>query len=267
VPTANPSTDPRPFLIDSHSHIGDADFDADREAVVARAREAGVETILVVGVMDGRGSHTRALDSAQQFGLPCAVGVHPHEARLGSEADFQELADLAVGRRIVAVGEIGLDFHYDHSPRDVQSQVFARQIRLARELRLPIIVHTREADPETLAILQAEHAGEVGGVIHCFIGGPELAQRTLELGFHISFSGILTFPRAEGLRAIAREVPLDRLLIETDAPYLAPPPHRGRRNEPAFVRRVAETLAQCRGCSVAELAQATADNFRRCFGL
>jgi TatD DNase family protein len=227
-----------PRYVDSHCHVAGPEFDLDREAVLVRARQAGVETALVVGVMDGQAGHTSALEVSARWGLPCAVGVHPHEARLADERADQEISGLARAGQIVAIGEIGLDFHYDLSPRDVQGEVFRRQISLARGLRLPVIVHTREAEAETLAILEEENARDVGGVVHCFTGTLELARRAVELGFFVSFSGIVAFPRAGELREVARWVPAERLLVETDAPYLAPPPHRGRRNEPAFVVQV-----------------------------
>ncbi|HEX9203394.1 MAG TPA: TatD family hydrolase, partial [Vicinamibacteria bacterium] len=195
-----------------------------------------------------------------------SAGVHPHEAKLATEALYDELRGLAKDRRIVAIGEIGLDFHYDHSPRPVQREAFRRQVRLAREVGLPVIVHTREADEETAALLEEEGAREVGGVIHCFTGGPELARRALALGFYISFSGIVAFPRAEGIQAVAMEVPRDRLLVETDAPFLAPPPHRGKRNEPAFVVEVARKVAALRGTSPEDVATAAGENFARLFG-
>jgi len=250
-------------LVDSHCHIGMAEFDADRDAVVARARDAGVDTMLVVGCADAEEGHRRALQVAESLGLPVAAGVHPHDARLASEALFQELAGWAREGRLVALGEIGLDFHYDHSPRDVQREAFRRQIRLARDVRLPLIVHTREADEETASILEDEGAAEVGGILHCFTGGAELARRVLDLGFLISFSGIVAFPRAEVIQEIAATIPLDRLLVETDAPFLAPPPHRGKRNEPAFVVEVARKIAQLRGVSEEEVGTAVTQNFER----
>ena len=256
-----------PSLIDSHCHLADPDFDLDRDAVVARAREAGVAGMLVVGVMDQSGRHRRALEVAAAHGLDCGIGVHPHEARLAREEDYAELAQVAQAGRILAIGEIGLDFHYDLSPRDVQEEAFRRQIRLAREAALPIIVHTREAEARTVAILREEHAEEVGGVVHCFSGSAALARAAIELGMFVAFSGIVTFPRAEELRAVARDVPADRLLVETDAPYLAPPPHRGRRNEPAFVVEVARTVATARNLALDELGRITCDNYARCFRL
>jgi TatD DNase family protein len=253
-------------LVDSHCHIDMPQFDEDRAEVWARARAAGVVDLLIVGGVDEEQGHRRALRVAEELAVPASAGVHPHEAKLADEAVYDELRGLARDRRIRAIGEIGLDFHYDHSPRDVQREVFRRQVRLAREVGLPVIVHTREADEETCQLLEDEQAGECGGVIHCFTGGHELARRALALGFYVSFSGILAFPRAEVIQAVAKEVPLDRLLIETDAPFLAPPPHRGKRNEPAFVVEVARKLAALRATSVEVIGQAARDNFRRLFG-
>ncbi len=253
-------------LIDSHNHIDMPQFDADRDAVLERAREAGVETMLIVGGVDEEAGHRRALRVAGELGLPVSAGLHPHEAKLASEAVYDELRGLGKDRRIVAIGEIGLDFHYDHSPRPIQREAFRRQVRLARDVGLPVIVHTREADQETAALLEDEGAAEVGGVIHCFTGGHELARRALALGFHISFSGIVAFPRADGIQAVAKEVPRDRLLVETDAPFLAPPPHRGKRNEPAFVVEVARKVAALRGTSLEDVATAVGANFIRLFG-
>lgn len=252
-------------LVDSHLHIDMPQFDADRAEVMARAREAGVEELLIVGGVDEEAGHRRALRVAEELRVPASAGVHPHEAKLADDAVYDELRALAREERIVAIGEIGLDFHYDHSPRDVQREAFRRQVRLAREVGLPIIIHTREADDETAGLLEAEGAGECGGVIHCFTGGHDLARRALALGFYVSFSGILAFPRAETIQAVAKEVPLDRLLIETDAPFLAPPPHRGKRNEPAFVVEVARRLAALRGTTVEAIGRAAIDNFRRLF--
>jgi len=244
-------------------------FDQDRDAVVGRAREAGVAEMLVVGELDdelGREALHRALRVADEYGFACSGGIHPHQARLADEALYHELRGLAREGRIAAIGEVGLDFHYDYSPRDVQREVFRRQVRLAREVGLPVIVHTREADDETSAILESEGAGECGGVIHCFTGGTELARRALALGFYISFSGIVAFPRAETVQEVARTAPLDRVLVETDAPFLAPPPHRGKRNEPAFVVEVARKVAALRGMELEALAAASTANFGRFLG-
>jgi TatD DNase family protein len=253
-------------LVDSHCHIDMPEFDSDRDEVVARARAAGVVEMVVVGGVDEGASHRRAIAVAERYGLLATAGVHPHEARIASEARYDELRGLAREGRIVAIGEIGLDFHYDHSPRATQREAFRRQIRLARDVGLPVVVHTREADEDTVEILEGERAGEAGGVIHCFTGGLQLARRALDIGFLISFSGIVAFPRAEVIQQVARETPLDRLLLETDSPFLAPPPHRGKRNEPAFVVEVARKLAALRETSLEQLADAARRNHTRLFG-
>jgi TatD DNase family protein len=252
-------------LVDSHCHIDMPQFDADRDQVVARAREAGVAEMLVVGGVDASAGHRRALEVAASYGLPATAGLHPHEARIADEGVYDELLGLAREGRIVAIGEVGLDYHYDHSPRDAQREAFRRQVRLARDVGLPIVVHTREADAETIEILEGEGAAEAGGVIHCFTGGLDLAHRALDLGFFISFSGIVAFPRAEVVQRVAREVPDDRLLVETDAPFLAPPPHRGRRNEPAFVVDVARQVAALRGTTPEAVGRLAHDNYVRLF--
>ena len=250
-------------LIDSHTHIDMPQFDADRDEVVARAREAGVATMMVMGGFDAEAGHRRALRVAESLGLPAAAGIHPHEAKLADEAAYDELSGWAREGRIVAIGECGLDFHYDHSPRPVQREVFRRQVRLAREVGRPLVIHTREADTEPAELLEAEGAAEVGGIIHCFTGSEELARRALALGFFISFSGIIAFPRSETIQRVAASVPEDRFLVETDAPFLAPPPHRGTRNEPAFVVEVARKVAALRGQPVEAVAAAAAANFAR----
>jgi TatD DNase family protein len=252
-------------LVDSHCHVDMPPFDLDRDEVIARARRAGVERMLVVGCVDAQEGHRRALRTAESIGEPASAGVHPHDAKLMSSATLDELRGLARDGRIVAIGEIGLDFYYDHSPRDLQRNVFRRQVRLAREVGLPIIIHTRDADLETAALLEEEGAGEVGGVIHCFTGGHELADRALALGFCISFSGIATFPRSTVIQEVAARIPIERLLVETDAPFLAPPPHRGKRNEPAFVVEVARKVAAVRQASLEEVGQAARANFMRLF--
>ena len=252
-------------VADSHCHIDMPVFDADRGAVMERARAAGVEAMLLIGGVDEEQGHRRALRVAKELALPVSAGIHPHEARLATDAIYDELRGLAAQKQIVAIGEIGLDFHYDHSPRDVQRDAFRAQVRLAREAKLPVIIHTREADDETATLLEEE--GATAGVIHCFTGGHELARRALALGFHISFSGIVAFPRAEIVQEVARTMPLDRLLVETDSPFLAPPPHRGQRNEPAFVVEVVRTVARLRGESSEAVGAAALANFRRAFAI
>jgi TatD DNase family protein len=252
-------------VADSHCHIDMPAFDADRGEVLDRARAAGVEAMLLIGGIDEEQGHLRAFRVARELGLPVSAGVHPHEARLATPAIYDELRALAAERRIVAIGEIGLDFHYDHSPRDVQRDAFRAQVRLAREAALPVIIHTREADDETAALLEDEGAQQ--GIIHCFTGGHDLATRALALGFYISFSGIIAFPRSQVIQEVARTIPLDRLLVETDSPFLAPPPHRGKRNEPAFVVEVVKTIARLRGETPEAVGAAALANFRRAFAI
>ncbi len=257
------------MFIDSHAHIDGPEFDTDRDEVLRRARDAGVESILNVGTGD---PHSGAFERAIEFGskqqsVYTAIGTHPHDANKYDQAAEDKIKTLLCdGERIIAWGEIGLDFHYDNSPREQQIQAFCKQLRAAREVDLPVIIHTREAEQETVAILQEEYAGASRkGVFHCFTGTTELAERGLELGFMISFSGILTFKKAEDLRETARRVPLDRLLIETDCPYLAPIPYRGKRNEPAYVVEVARCLADVHQITVEALAEATSHNFAELF--
>ena len=259
------------MFVDSHAHIDGEEFDADRVEVVARAREAGVRAILNVGTGDPHGGNfERAVALTEEYeGVYAAAGVHPHDARLYTDAAERHLSGvLESSKRVVALGEIGLDFHYDNSPRDVQREVFARQLRLAMKASLPVIIHSREADEETVEILREEYAGAPrGGVMHCFGGGPKMAEDVLALGFYISFAGNVTFKKADALREVAREVPPERLLVETDCPYLSPVPFRGRRNEPAHVVETARFLAELRGVEAEELGRVTSENFARLFGV
>ena len=259
------------MFIDSHAHIDGPEFDADRNEVLQRARDAGVAVILNVGTGDPHaGVLERAVElSSQAEAVYAAVGVHPHDARLYDDAAEDKIRKLIESNeRIVAWGEIGLDFHYDNSPRDVQLKVFRRQLSAAATLNVPVIMHTRQAEAETIDVLKTGAAGtKLRGVMHCFSGSQSLADKALELGMLISFSGIITFKKAEDLRSIARQVPLDHLLIETDCPYLAPVPHRGKRNEPAYVVEVASYVAELRGLSIDEVGQTTSQNFARLFDL
>jgi TatD DNase family protein len=257
------------MLIDSHTHLDMPHFDADRDAVIARARDAGVAAVLTLGV--DRHSSQRAVTLAQQHGgVFAAVGIHPHEAKHATPEDYKMLMGLARKRelhRIVAWGEIGLDYHYDHSPRDVQQREFRRQIRIARELDLPVCIHSREAHDDVLTILDEEHAIDAGVVMHCFSGDELVARRCLDLGFYISFAGPVTFTNARKLPTIVPLIPDERLLIETDAPYLSPHPWRGRehRNEPARVAIIAARLAELKGIGVEDVGQRVTENFKTLF--
>ncbi|MBL8206790.1 MAG: TatD family hydrolase [Blastocatellia bacterium] len=261
------------MLIDSHAHLDTPAFDADRAEVIARARAAGVELFLEIAGSDvAKGSLPAGIALAEEHDfIYAAVGLHPHEASLYDDALEQQFLQLAAHPKVIGWGEIGLDYYYDHSPRDVQQHVFRRQLELALQVNKPIIIHTRDAEDDTIQILReswSERGGkEFGGIIHCFTGTQKLADAALEMGFHISFSGVVTFKNANELRAIAERVPFDQLLIETDCPYLAPVPYRGKRNEPAFVKETAAFLANLRGISFEEMATLTSTNFKRLFQL
>jgi TatD DNase family protein len=254
-------------LIDSHAHIDFPQFADDREAMLQRAREAGVRTLLAVGTGPGPEKLDAAIPYAEQYDwIYTSVGIHPHEAREVTPQHLDELARLARHPKVIAWGEIGLDYFYDHSPREVQARVFSEQMALARGARLPIIIHCRDAWDDCLAQIEGEWApAGLGGILHCFTGTLEHARRGLDMGFYISFAGNSTYPKTQNLRDVAKHLPLDRMLIETDAPFLAPQPHRGKRNEPAYVAEVAKTLAAVRNLPPEEFAAATAENFRRLF--
>ncbi len=253
------------FLLDSHAHLDDSDFDPDRDAVIERSRAAGVHHILIAG---GGGAADR-LDSPlavaeKHEGFYASAGVHPHEARNYTDALGERIRQLSEYPKFVAVGEIGLDYYYDHSPREVQKQVLIRQMELARELKLPIIIHCRDAWADLREIAAAHwHSSGLGGILHCFTGSIEDAKVFLDWGFLISFAGNLTFKKAENLREAARAIPLDKLLTETDCPYLAPVPHRGKRNEPAYVAAVTQELARLHNLSEEETAQQVLENFEK----
>jgi TatD DNase family protein len=256
-------------MIDSHCHLADEAFEADLEAVVERAKAAGVGSALcILAAGDAREAARAMLLRRLWPEVRFSTGVHPHQARgfeaPGSAAAAVRAAVSANGP-VVAIGEIGLDYHYDFSPRPVQQQVFREQVRLARELELPVVIHTREADDDTLAILREEGDGDLKGVFHCFTGDRVLARAALDLGFHLSFAGIVTFPKAAPLRDVVRATPPDRLLVETDSPYLAPVPYRGKRNEPAFVARVVEAIAEVRGATSRHCGEAAATTFDNLF--
>lgn len=253
------------MYVDSHCHLDDADFNADREAVIERARLAGLRYLLTIGGASGPDSMAAAIPLAEAHEwILAAAGIHPHEASKAEDRHYDELRRLAQHPKFVAVGEIGLDYHYDHSPRDVQRQVLVRQLELAQELKLPLIIHCRDAWADLRDVVRTQwRASGLGGILHCFSGTREDAFELMDAGFLVSFAGNLTFKKAEGLRAVAREIPLDRLLTETDSPYLAPVPYRGKRNEPAFVREVTQELAVLRGISDEEMGRQAVENFVR----
>jgi TatD DNase family protein len=253
------------MLIDSHAHVDFSQFDGDRDETVRRATEAGLSAIINVGTdLD---SSERSVELAARYPtIHAAVGVHPHDARTLSSGALDRLAGLASREKVVAIGEIGLDFYRDLSPRDVQRDVFRQQLRLAVELDMPVIIHDRDAHGEVLDILQDEGARRVGGVLHCFSGELEMALAGIEMGFFIAFGGPITYG-GKKKQAIARRIPADRILVETDSPFLTPVPHRGQRNEPAYVVHVVDRLARLRGIGFEDAARVTSENAARLFGL
>src|SRR6516165_11806591 len=251
------------MLVDSHCHLDSSDFVAEREAIIARARSAWVETMLTISTRLDEFDRVRAIAESYD-GIWCSVGAHPHEAKDHAALAPQQLVALAVHPKVVGIGETGLDFHYDLSPRDIQARVFRAHIGASRETGLPLVVHARDADREVARILEEERPPP--GVMHCFSSGRGLAEAALALGFYISISGIVTFHNAADLGAIGRDLPLDRLLVETDAPYLAPVPYRGKRNEPALVAATAMAVAELKGLELQDLAEMTSANFFRLFG-
>ncbi len=272
-------------LVDSHAHLDSPRYDADREELLARAWQDGVRAILSIGIGEGPDTMHQALELSRRYagkpGIPrniprilATAGIHPHEARLADSAALEKLHGLLASPDILAVGEIGLDYYYDHSPREEQKTAFAQQMEIAAAHSRPIIIHCRPSDgstnawDDTLTMIESNWASTaLGGILHCFTGEWQHAVRAMDLGFLISIAGNITFPKAEGIRQVAARVPLDRMLIETDAPFLAPLPHRGKRNEPGWVGRVAEKVAELHGITAEEAALGTANNFFRFFGV
>ena len=254
------------MLIDSHCHLDFPDFAAELDAVVMRARAAGIERMVTISTRVKRQAEVLAI--AERFpDVFCSVGTHPHYAHEELDVTVADLVSRARSAKVVALGEAGLDYHYDNSPRDAQERGFRSHIAAARDTGLPLVIHSREADADTARILEEEmRKGAFPAVLHCFTGGPDLARRAIALGHFISFTGILTFRNSDALRAIAAELPADRILVETDAPYLAPGKFRGKRNEPAYVVETAKVLAEARGVSLDDIARQTTDNFFRLFG-
>jgi len=254
------------MLIDSHAHLDDPRFDSDRDLALQRAWDAGIHTILTIGNGSGPDQMGCGIPIADAHDwIYTSVGVHPHDAKKVEERHYAHMKEYAKHTKVIAIGETGLDYFYDNSPRDLQREVFRNQLAVAKEVDLPVIVHTRDADADTEEILK--QAAPIRGVIHCFTSGDRLAQSVLDLGFFISFSGIVTFPNAKSLAEIARRIPADRILLETDCPYLAPVPHRGKRNEPGFVADTARFIATLRGIALDELAEQTKANFHRVFAV
>lgn len=254
------------MLFDTHVHLNDDQFKEDIEEVIKRAQEAGVSSMVVVGF--DRATITRAMELIEEYAfIYAAIGWHPVDAIDMLDEDLAWIEELSSHPKVVAIGEMGLDYHWDKSPRDIQKEVFRKQIRLAKKVKLPIVIHNREATADIVDILKEEHAEEVGGIMHCFSGSPEVAKECLNMNFYISLGGPVTFKNAKKPKEVAVEVPLDKLLIETDCPYLAPHPYRGKRNEPAYVKLVAEQIAELKGLTFDEVAAATTENARKLFGI
>ena len=256
-------------LIDSHAHIDAPQFDDDREAMLQRCRDAGVQTLLAIGTGPGPQKLDAALPYAEQHDwIYTTVGIHPHDAKEVTQTHLDELVRLARHPKVIAWGEIGLDYFYDHSPRETQAEIFRVQMELAQAAKLPIIIHCRDAWDDCLDQIERHwKSTALAGILHCFTGSIQHAKRGLDMGFLVSFAGNSTYPKAQDIRNVAAQLPLDRMLIETDAPYLAPQPFRGKRNEPAYVAEVAKTLANVRNLAPEDIAATTASNFRRFFGI
>ncbi|WP_163151492.1 TatD family hydrolase [Anoxybacillus sp. MB8] len=254
------------MLFDTHAHLNATQFSEDVEQVIERARAEGVSHIVVVGF--DRPTIQRAMELAEKYPfIYAAVGWHPVDAIHMTDEDLVMIERLAAHPKVVALGEMGLDYYWDQSPKDVQKEVFRKQIRLAKKVKLPIIIHNRDATADIVDILREERAEEVGGVMHCFSGSIEVARQCMDMNFYISFGGPVTFKNAKKPKEVAKEIPLDRLLIETDCPYLTPHPFRGKRNEPSYVKYIAEAIAELKGLSFEEVAQKTSDNAKRLFGI
>jgi TatD DNase family protein len=251
-------------LIDSHCHLDSEQFDPDRDAVIQRALDAGVAHMVAIGTGNGPPDLEAGIRLADRYeAFYATVAVHPHDASKATPETFKLLASLTTHPKVVAIGEMGLDYHYDFSPRDTQRAVFIEQMRIAADAKKPIVIHTREAWDDTISVIRKHWDPALGGIMHCFSGGPKEAQQALDLGFYLSFGGIVTFPKAIDIQESARMAPADRILVETDAPYLAPVPRRGKRNEPAYVVETARRLAALRGVSEQQIAELTTRNFRR----
>jgi TatD DNase family protein len=263
------------MYVDSHAHLEGHRYDDDREQVIARARDAGVETIVAIGNGEGPQNFDCGIRLAEKYEFIYAtIGIHPHEAKLADQAAYDRMEQLVKRPKVIAVGEIGLDYFYDHSPRDMQKQVFTQQMEIARHANLPIVIHCRPSDgsedgwDDCLGLIRDQWAATgLGGILHCFTGNSGQAKRALDMGFMVSFAGNITFPKAQQIRDAALTIPLDCMLIETDCPFLAPVPNRGKRNEPAFVAEVARHIGELRGLTGEQVGRQTAENFYRFFSL
>jgi TatD DNase family protein len=253
-------------LVDSHCHLDSPEFDPDREAVIQRALDQGIQCMVAVGTGNGPPDLETGIRMAEAHtAFYATAGIHPHDAAKADDESLRRLIELLKHPKVIAIGEIGLDYHYDFSPRDTQRAMFIEQLRIARDAGIPVVIHTREAWDDTFSILDEHYGVGRPGVMHCFTGGLKEARRSLDLGFHLSFGGIVTFPKAVDVQQAARETPADRILIETDAPYLAPAPNRGKRNEPAFLVHTAQKISDLRGRTLDQIAEDTTRNFELLF--
>lgn len=254
------------MLIDSHAHIDGEAFDEDRDEVIDSFKPAGIEAVIVPAA--DWNSLARVTELAKKHeNIYAAVGIHPHDVKDLKEEDLETIKELAKDEKVVAIGEIGLDYYYDHSPRDVQKEYFRKQIQLAKELKLPIIVHDRDSAQDVFEIISSEYDENLRGVLHSFSGSIEMAQKYLDMGFYISFAGPVTFKNAVRPKEVSKEIPLDRLLVETDSPYMTPVPYRGKRNDPTYVRYVAEKIAELKGIDFEDVAKATTENAKKLFNI
>jgi TatD DNase family protein len=254
------------MLFDTHAHLNAIQYEEDLEEVIQRAKSEDVTDIVVVGF--DRDTIRRAMELTEQYDMIyAAVGWHPVDAIDMTDDDLEWIKELASHPKVVAIGEMGLDYYWDKSPKDIQKEVFRKQIQLAKKVQLPIIIHNRDATEDVVKILQEENASEVGGIMHCFTGSLEVAKQCIDMNFYLSFGGPVTFKNAKKPKEVAKEIPIDRLLIETDCPYLTPHPFRGKRNEPSYVKYVAEQIAELRALSVEEVAKKTSDNAKKLFGI
>ncbi len=261
--THNPSP-----IIDTHAHLDDHKFEKDIDDVIKRAKDAGVENIITVGTWEKTKGLKHVVELAERYDFVyAALGVHPHEAQDANDDAFKEIQELSSHPKVIAIGETGLDYYYERSPKDIQKKIFIRHIGLARELNLPLTIHSREAQNDTLDILAGEGVRDIGGVLHCFSGSYEMASKCLDMGLYLSFTGVVTFPKAANIHEIVKKVPIERMLIETDCPYLAPEPHRGKRNEPSFMVETAKNIAAIKGLSYDDVARITTLNAKGLFGI
>lgn len=255
-------------VIDTHAHLDDAKFENDLNDTIKRAKDAGLESIITVGTWQKNKELKHVVGLADKYDfIYAALGIHPHDAKDACDDAFKEIKELSSHPKVIAIGETGLDYHYEHSPKDIQKKVFARHIEIARELNLPLAIHSREAQNDTLDIIDRQGVRDIGGVLHCFSGSYDMARKCLDMGLYLSFTGVVTFSKAVNIHEIVKKIPVERMLIETDCPYLAPEPYRGKRNEPAFVVETARRIADIKGLSLEDVARITTLNAKNLFGI